>query len=110
MTPTRKKGLCKPSPFSRIQMGLEETLFQLRYLVLGDDVAHLAVKIRGVERFDEKAIGTGFETGCHLIELGVHADHQDRCVLALGQGSQMFQHVQTIDLGHVDVKQDQVGL
>jgi hypothetical protein len=72
---------------------------------LGDGVANLPVEIGGVKRLDQEPVGASFETGRHLLELGIHADHQDWEVFALDIFPDLAQDIQTIHLRHVGVEQ-----
>ena len=58
------------------------------------------------ERFREVVVGSGFESGDHVVRVGASRHHHDRDVAAAPQGSAQLE---SVDARKHDVDQDDVG-
>jgi hypothetical protein len=90
-------------------IGLAAGLFlEHPHAVTGEGLLNLLVEVARIEGLDEKAIGTGLETGCHLLRAGIGAGDEDRNVLCERATAQSADQMKRVDVRERGVQQNEV--
>lgn len=99
----------KRFPYRLGQVMLASGLFlEHAHMVARDGLLHLLVEVAGVKGFDEKAIGAGLETGCHLFRACIGTDDQNRDILCARATTKAADQVGRVHIGERRIEQDQV--
>ena len=97
-----------------VELGLEPRVVMLHARVQRarlEQVAHSQQHLGAVERLGEKVLGAGGQRAFLRVGAEIGGEHDHRQEHAVGQrGAQRGEHGDAVEMGHVEVEEEQVGL